>query len=491
MIALIWNCQGAAARAWYRVLKNMINKHKPDIVGLLEPRVSGTHADDICKNIGYENWIRVEAVGFSGGIWIFWKKDTQLSVIASHPQFVLTRIEPNHSPPWLFSIVYGSPNSHLRKKLWQDLRLENFDSSRPWISMGDFNSITNENEVYPKDNFANHRCAGINEWIFDQGLQDMGFMGPKYTWTRGTKQNSFSGARLDRGLCNLEWKSLFPDALITHLPILQSDHAPLLLDTRINKRQDHCHSFKFQAAWLTHPHFKDMVQREWNTKKPMETNIAHMAKVLPEWNRKEFGNILRRKNRIIARINGIQRCLNTQPTNGLLKLNIRLKKELDVVLEQEELMWFQRSREEWIKSGDRNTKFYHAATMSRKGKNKIEALKLPNGEWEVDSSRLKHMAVQYFSTLFKADNHDKETEIPTCCFPRLNESLSQDLHGEIEPSEIKIALSGMAPLKAPGPDGIHAGFYQNLWTIVEESMSKMALQFLRQVSYQRELTTHS
>lgn len=37
-----------------RSLKTFINCYKPDVLGLLEPKVSGDHADSICKKIGYD-----------------------------------------------------------------------------------------------------------------------------------------------------------------------------------------------------------------------------------------------------------------------------------------------------------------------------------------------------------------------------------------------------------------------------------------------------
>lgn len=71
MILMIWNCQGAALTNLMRSLKNFIGIHKPNILGLLEPKVSGVHVDNICRRIGYDEWVRMEAVGFSGGIWVF------------------------------------------------------------------------------------------------------------------------------------------------------------------------------------------------------------------------------------------------------------------------------------------------------------------------------------------------------------------------------------------------------------------------------------
>ena len=63
-------------------------------------------------------------------------------------------------------------------------------------------------------------------------------------------------------------------------------------------------------------------------------------------------------------------------------------------------MWFQRSSEEWIRSGERNTKFYHAATRVRKYRNKYETLKNEKGEWITDHTNLEVMIQNYFQALF-------------------------------------------------------------------------------------------
>jgi len=48
-----------------------------------------------------------------------------------------------------------------------------------------------------------------------------------------------------------------------------------------------------------------------------------------------------------------------------------LQEQLEITLYQEECLWFQKSRSQWIADGDRNTKYYHSKTIIRKRKNKI------------------------------------------------------------------------------------------------------------------------
>ena len=53
-------------------IKDLLRIHKPSILGLLETRVSGSHVDAICEKDGFDFWIRMEAFGLSGAVWIFW-----------------------------------------------------------------------------------------------------------------------------------------------------------------------------------------------------------------------------------------------------------------------------------------------------------------------------------------------------------------------------------------------------------------------------------
>ncbi|CAN1272306.1 hypothetical protein LINPERPRIM_LOCUS14503 [Linum perenne] len=55
------------------------------------------------------------------------------------------------------------------------------------------------------------------------GLVDLGFIGPTFTWFRGT----LSG-RLDLGLINGECQVMFPLAKIQHLRRIYSDHRPIV-----------------------------------------------------------------------------------------------------------------------------------------------------------------------------------------------------------------------------------------------------------------------
>ena len=73
----------------------------------------------------------VEALGYSGGIWLFWKDSLTINIIKTHPQFILDDVVERVNKHWLLSVVYGSPNHTLRSNLRQDLNRIIFNLTNP------------------------------------------------------------------------------------------------------------------------------------------------------------------------------------------------------------------------------------------------------------------------------------------------------------------------------------------------------------------------
>lgn len=185
------------------------------------------------------------------------------------------------------------------------------------------------------------------------------------------------------------------------------------------------------------------------------------------------------KNRLLARLNGIQKAIARNHHNGLLNLDRKLRRELEITLHQEELYWFQRSKEEWICSGDKNTKFYHAATNVKKLRSRITQLKTDSGEWVQDTRMLKDMIRDHFIRIFTHEGaQDVDVRIRNG-FPLIDRKEWDHISCEFSTDEIKRALFDMAPLKASGPDGFHAGFFQKEWNTVGDTILKQTKEFFR------------
>jgi hypothetical protein len=118
---------------------------------------------------------------------------------------------------------------------------------------------------------------------------------------------------------------------------------------------------------------------------------------------------------------------------------------------------------DWIKHGDRNTKFFHVCANSKSRKNRIKRIKDEKGKWWDNDVAVGQAFVDYFSLLFSAN---EEVDMGPCLQSleaHVIESMNAELVGEFHEEEISQALFQMAPLKAPRPDGMNACFFQKNW----------------------------
>lgn len=63
-------------------------------------------------------------------------------------------------------------------------------------------------------------------------------------------------------------------------------------------------------------------------------------------------------------------------------------KEKKDLWEQEELFWKARSRLQWLKGGDKNSKYFHATTIQRRARNRVSQLRDGNGVWVEEEGEL-------------------------------------------------------------------------------------------------------
>lgn len=164
-------------------------------------------------------------------------------------------------------------------------------------------------------------------------------------------------------------------ARVKHLPHSHSDHCPLLLELEEEKLKGlGLRPFRFEAAWMTSPDFERVLTDEWQGEEALPTALKELAIKLHAWNATTFGNIFRRKCRNELRLGGVQRELAVRVTNHLIQIKRELQEERNLILRQEEILWFQKSRNVWLRSGDGNTRFFHTSTLIKRRRKRIDAL---------------------------------------------------------------------------------------------------------------------
>lgn len=184
-----------------------------------------------------------------------------------------------------------------RQEVWNELREFNASHPGPGCLAGDFNSVTSSRERVGGADENFRLCLDFADCIEDCGLIDMGFSGSPFTWSRSNLKQ-----RLDRVLCNSAWQSKFPNSSVTHVPLESFDHSGLLFKIDNGSTRTWRNYFKFLGAWMDHSDFENQVKFSWCNSNSWNENLNRLTTNLKSWNKEVFGNIFRRKHRILKRI---------------------------------------------------------------------------------------------------------------------------------------------------------------------------------------------
>ncbi|KAL4349827.1 hypothetical protein AHAS_Ahas10G0080900 [Arachis hypogaea] len=170
----------------------------------------------------------------------------------------------NNNARRIIQVVYANPQPNNRRLIWQSIERIARNMGEPWLLIGDFNEIKDSTEKKGRRPIDLRMCRNFANWIDRCGLVDLGFIGTRFTW-RGPQWEGYDRVfkRLDRALSNPSWRTKFQEAVVKVLLRTKHDHHPLSLTE--NKGTD-CRSgkpFRFEAMWSMHPDFRPFLEKHW------------------------------------------------------------------------------------------------------------------------------------------------------------------------------------------------------------------------------------
>ncbi|KAK8342095.1 hypothetical protein V6Z12_A08G208600 [Gossypium hirsutum] len=124
--------------------------------------------------------------------------------------------------------------------------------------------------------------------------------------------------------------------------------------------------FQFLSGWLLYNGFRQFVNDNWRNYTMVEDSVKKCKEEAKKSNREVFGNILKRKRTILVWLSGIQRSMEKYRLRKLVDLEKELQIELESVLDNEKLLWKQKSRSNWLTLGNLNTKYFHSQANNRR-----------------------------------------------------------------------------------------------------------------------------
>ncbi|XP_031391078.1 uncharacterized protein LOC116203481 [Punica granatum] len=403
MSLLAWNCQGIRGELTVRALRLLVQKHRPSIIFLSETKSNSRHCNKIAQRCNLVGIFTIDSSNATGGLCLLWNSELQVTIHKSSPFYIHATIEhPVLPASWILTTVYGPPYSHAKPVFWAELTDIANTIDKPWLIVGDFNEICYASDKIGGRNFTSSFRSFLDTFLSQSGCIDLGFTGNPFTWRNKRMGLAFIRQRLDRALANDDWRTTFPRAGVFHLPQIRSNHNPILLKLwteSANKPKP----FRFEEAWTRDHSSTTIVKNAWNKFVPgskafqLSSKIKIVKTGLRKWNKDVFGFCDTNIEGIMKKIEEIQ---TNQTTLETKEEEENLMAELEENLLRKDLIWRQKSRELWLKHGDRNSKFFHLSTVIRRRSNHIATIKGDNGEWCQYQDEIGNYFLKNFQDLF-------------------------------------------------------------------------------------------
>jgi hypothetical protein len=133
-----------------------------------------------------------------------------------------------------------------------------------------------------------------------------------------------------------------------------------------------------------------------NSLRDIQQGLDQMRLSLKQWSADNFGSVTKELRRIrerIALLSILDRLAHESEVQSL-------RARMEEILLREEVMWLQRSRVDWLREGDRNTKKFHMKVARRAKKNRITRLCRDDGRATQQRKEMEYMTREFFKELY-------------------------------------------------------------------------------------------
>jgi endonuclease/exonuclease/phosphatase family metal-dependent hydrolase len=210
---------------------------KAQVCFLSEMRKSSITKTAITNQFNYNDAFVVPAQGQLGGLWLIWNDEVDLNIVDHSHHFIFALcINKTSLQQYGLVCIYGDPHHRTTSVIWEQVL--NFvvqNSNLPILCMGDLNNFMHVNEKLGPTRADARHISVFCAYVKQCGFIDLGYSGSAYTLTNKRFSSNPTYERLDRCLGNAEWCMAFPATMIYHIPMMNNDHAPILVVLNSNR----------------------------------------------------------------------------------------------------------------------------------------------------------------------------------------------------------------------------------------------------------------
>jgi len=116
-----------------------------------------------------------------------------------------------------------------------------------------------------------------------------------------------------------------------------------------------------------------------------------------KWNKEVFGNNFRERKLLEQKLDNLQaQFIQSGYTITQQQKEKELKRQLEEMHKQEEIMWRQKSRVQWLNEGEKNTKLFHRSMIHKRIINCITELDYSQGNTLLNYQEITHELTDFY-----------------------------------------------------------------------------------------------
>ena len=193
-------------------VRELITNYDPTILVIMETRIGSDKAKEITDRLPFQGAIHTDTIGYAGGLWLLWDTDrVEVSNLTGSKQeiHVIVKVISSNSNG-LFFEIYASTPYREGCLLWNNLSNVAQYHNLPRIIGGDFNELLSSDDKFGGRPIILSRALLFKECLYIYNRTDLGFQGPRFTWTNKQDITSLIQERLDRFFANPNWCGAYP-----------------------------------------------------------------------------------------------------------------------------------------------------------------------------------------------------------------------------------------------------------------------------------------
>ena len=263
---------------------------------------------------------------------------------------------------------------------------------------------------------------------------------------------------------------------VEYSAIVESDHAPILMDLFFHLNHTGRPQWRFNNALLSDTMFCNLTSIAINTF--LETNTSPSVSPSLLWETLKAylrGEIIaysshrnrerkRQKQKLIKDISEVDCRYSTSPNPSLYKERIELQTQYNLISTSETERLIMRSRGSHYEHGEKAGRLLAHQLKFKSASQIISQIEETTGEITTDPLKINDAFKKYYFDLYSSEslkdtslfqNFFKNLEVPT-----LSSDQRQHLNEPLELEKVKYAISAMQSGKVCGPDGFSIDFYK-------------------------------